>query len=338
MSSSDSRSDSRAALALKEALKTEGLRLGFQAVGIARTDQLSDEANRLKSWLQSGSHGTMAWMAGHFDKRTDPRKLVPGARTVISVLENYHQPAPPTDSAETGRISQYARGDDYHLVMRTRLRELLDWMDREMGGVSGRVFVDSAPVMDKAWAVRAGLGWIGKHSNVINQRIGSWFFIGELIVDVDILPDNPVSDLCGSCTRCIDACPTDAIVEPYVVDARKCISYLTIEHREDDIGKELLPDMGNWIFGCDICQDVCPWNKFATASSVAEYEARPGSLDTTLEEWSLLSEDDFDDRFRDSPVKRAKWSGFQRNVRIARTNAGPPNNERFSSSREEEKL
>jgi len=309
---------------LKRALAEHAAELGFQAVGVSSVERLDEEAERLRTWLSAGYHGTMAWMENHFEKRVDPGELVPGARSIISVIENYYHPDEHDARPETGKISRYAWGDDYHLVMRERLNALLEWLRAEAGPeagpVEGRVFVDSAPVMDKVWAARSGLGWIGKHTNLINQRIGSWFFIGELVVDLELEPDGPVPDLCGTCRRCIDACPTDAIVEPYVLEARRCISYLTIEHRADDIPDDLRKKSENWIFGCDICQEVCPWNKFARPSGREEYRPRPGTLDSTLETWSTLSEDAFRERFGKSPVKRAKWAGFSRNVRNASEN------------------
>ena len=306
---------------LSRDLKAEAVRLGFDACGISAADRLEPEADRLRAWLHGGMHGTMGWMANHFDKRTDPRVLVPGARSVVSVLQNYFHPVELCGDPGTGRISRYALGDDYHMVMKERLTLLLEWLDRHSGGVSGRVFVDSAPVMDKAWAARSGLGWIGKHSNLINRDLGSWFFIGEMIVDTELTPDGPTEDMCGSCTKCLDACPTGAITEEYVVDANRCISYLTIEHREDDIDGELASLMGNWIFGCDVCQDVCPWNKFRKDSHRPEYAPRPGTVGTALEDWRTMEEDVFRERFRDSPVKRSRWSGFMRNVRLASSNA-----------------
>jgi len=305
---------------LKRALKEEGLRLGFDAIGIARAERLSAEARRLETWLGDGMHGTMGWMERNVDKRVDPRELVPGARTVISVLENYYHAVEPPTSDRVARVSRYARGADYHTVIRKRLKSLLAWLDVEAGGVSGRVFVDSAPIMDKAWAARAGLGWIGKHTNLINRHIGSWFFIGELIVDVDLEPDSPVADMCGTCTRCIEACPTGAIVEPYRLDGRKCISYLTIEHHEDDIDPELQRLTGRWIFGCDVCQEVCPWNKFAKASDRHEYAPGPATADEVPETWLQLSESEFHDRFQESPIKRTGWHGLRRNARIAAEN------------------
>ncbi len=309
---------------LAGALKQEARRLGFDACGISRAGQLDDEARRLEQWLQHGRHGTMGWMADHFDKRIDPRRLVEGAQTVVSVLHNYYQPVAHSGRPEVGKISRYAWGDDYHEVMKEKLVELYAWLDTEAGGIAGRAFVDSAPVMDKAWARRSGLGWIGKHSNLINRSLGSFFFIGELIVDIPLEPDGPVPDHCGSCSRCIDACPTDAIYQPYTVDANRCIAYLTIEHRADDISPALQGQFDNWIFGCDICQDVCPWNKFKRPSNEPRYAPRDGIVDTTLQEWQELDLESFRTLFKKNPVKRAKFEGFIRNVRMAMQPGAPP--------------
>lgn len=306
---------------LTRALKQEAERLGFLACGVSAATHLAEEENRLASWLQSGFQGSMTWMERNREKRLDPRELVPGARSVISVLDNYFRPEKSSPDTRTGRISRYAWGDDYHDTIKSRLRELYSWLEERTDSLDGRVFVDSAPVLDKAWAARSGLGWIGKHSNLINPAFGSWFFIGEMIVSVDLDTDAPIAEHCGSCTKCIDACPTDAITQPFVVDGSRCISYLTIEHRDDDIRSELKEGMGNWIYGCDICQDVCPWNKFATDSGNDSYAPRPGTLDTDLDTWVMLSEEEFQARFRKSPIKRAKWAGFKRNVRIALENA-----------------
>jgi epoxyqueuosine reductase len=310
---------------LTRRLKKEALRAGFDACGISRADVLDPESERLQNWLNEGLHGTMRWMENHYSKRVDPRELVPGARSVVSVLQNYYQPVPLPDSPEMGKISRYALGEDYHEVMKIKLRGLFEWLRHETTHLNGRIFVDSAPVMDKAWAARAGLGWQGKHTNLINPELGSWFFIGEMIVDTDLVPDSPVSDMCGTCTRCIEACPTDAIVQPYVVDATRCISYLTIEHRADDIDDDLRALSGNWIFGCDICQDVCPWNKFQKPSGESAYEPGDGLLEIHLETWTSQSAEQFRDTFRDtfrkSPVKRTKWEGFSRNIRNALLNS-----------------
>jgi epoxyqueuosine reductase len=305
---------------LSAALKREAARLGFGACGIAEAGPLDEEARQLETWLRAGRHGTMLWMERNVEKRLDPRKLVPGARSVVSVLHDYRPAAEPRTDAGFGRISRYAWGDDYHEVMKERLAGLFDWLDREAGGAGGRVFVDSAPVMDKAWARRAGLGWIGKHTNLISRDRGSWFFLGEMIVDVPLAPDGPVSDHCGTCTRCTDACPTGAIDRPYELDAARCISYLTIEHRLDDIDPELARGMGNWIFGCDVCQEVCPWNSFSRAGAEPRYAPRDGMADTPLDAWEELDLEAFRVRFRHNPVKRTKYEGFRRNVRIAREN------------------
>lgn len=262
----------------------------------------------------------MGWMANHFEKRVDPRRLVDGATSVVSVLHNYYQPAEHAERESVGKISRYAWGDDYHDVMKEKLFALYNWLDERAGGISGRAFVDSAPVLDKAWAQRSGLGWVGKHSNLINRSTGSFFFIGELIVDVPLAYDGPVDDYCGSCTRCIDACPTDAIYRPYAVDANRCISYWTIEHRGDGIPEDLGREFGSWIFGCDICQDVCPWNKFKQSTKESRYTPRAGVTDTDLDDWLEIDLEEFRRRFRKSPIKRAKFEGFKRNVRIARDN------------------
>ncbi|MDZ4699647.1 MAG: tRNA epoxyqueuosine(34) reductase QueG [Rhodothermales bacterium] len=315
--------DTAAQQRLAGALKQEASRLGFDACGVSRAGPLDEEAARLEQWLHQGRHGTMGWMADHFDKRVDPRRLVDGARSVVSVLHNYYQPVAHSERSGVGKISRYAWGDDYHEVLKEKLVELFAWLDAEAGGIAGRAFVDSAPVMDKAWARRSGLGWMGKHANLINRSLGSFFFIGELIVDVPLEPDGPVPDHCGSCTRCIDACPTDAIYQPYAVDANRCIAYLTIEHRADDIPPALQRQIGDWIFGCDVCQDVCPWNKFKHPSREPRYAPRDGIVDTELQDWIELDIEAFRKRFGKNPVKRTKFEGFIRNVRMAIENNRP---------------
>ena len=303
---------------LAQTLKREAQRLGFDACGISKAEPLDEEAFRLEQWLLEGRHGTMDWMERNFDKRIDPTKLVDGAASVISVLHNYYQPIEPGDDPETGKISRYAWGDDYHDVMKEKLYLLYHWLEDEVGAeINGRAFVDSAPVMDKAWARRSGLGWQGKHTNLLNREMGSFFFLGELIVSVPLATDGPMPDYCGSCTRCIDACPTDAIYEPYAIDASRCISYLTIEHEADDVPEGLRPDVGNWIYGCDICQDVCPWNKFSEATDEPRYLPGDDVHDTDLREWAELNLDEFERRFADSAIPRATFEGFQRNVRNA---------------------
>lgn len=309
----------RTAEQLARELKTEAARLGFDACGVSRAERLDDEARHLEEWLLEGRHATMEWMERNFDKRTDPTKLVDGARSVVSVLHSYYQPVNRPDADDIGKISRYAWGDDYHDVMKEKLYELYNWMEERVGGISGRVFVDSAPVMDKAWARRSGLGWIGKHSNLLNRQMGSFFFIGEMIVDVELATDDPGIDYCGSCTRCIDACPTDAIYQPYVVDASRCISYQTIENRSDAIPEELHSQLEGWVFGCDICQDVCPWNKFKKATTESRYLPREGVVDTSLDRYEEMDVEEYRERFRKTPVKRAKYDGLLRNVAAAQS-------------------
>lgn len=309
--------------ALTRELKVEAERIGFDGCGVSKAVRMDEEACRLEQWLLGGRHATMGWMENHFEKRVDPRRLVDGAQSVISVIHNYYHPPTSRSDEPPGiaKISRYAWGDDYHLVMKEKLFALFHWLDERLGGVNGRVFVDSAPVLDKAWAQRSGLGWIGKHSNLLNRSHGSYFFIGELIVDAAFDYDDRAVDYCGSCTRCIDACPTDAIYQPYVVDANRCISYWTIEHRGNDIPSDLSTNFDGWIFGCDICQEVCPWNKYKKPSREPRYYPRPGVTDTDVKSWMELDLEEFRRRFRKSPVKRAKFEGFRRNVRIAVRNA-----------------
>ncbi len=302
---------------LAKSLKQEAARLGFDACGIARAQRLDEEAERLESWLANGRHASMAYMARNFEKRVDPRKLVPGAKRVITVLCSYWQDG--EHAAGAGKISRYAWGNDYHRVMKDRLYGLYAWLEEEVKTISGRAFVDSAPVMDKVWAQRSGLGWIAKNTNLIHPRIGSWVFIGTLIIDVPLTCDPPATyDHCGSCTRCIDACPTDAIYQPYAVDANRCISYWTIEHRGGSFPDDIVARQEDWIFGCDICQDVCPWNKFSRKTKEERFLPHQGMQDTPLEEWEELDLEAFRERFRGSAVKRAKYEGFMRNVRAAR--------------------
>ncbi|MEM6328051.1 MAG: tRNA epoxyqueuosine(34) reductase QueG [Bacteroidota bacterium] len=320
---------------LSRDLKAEAHRLGFALVGIARAERMDPEARRLEAWLEQGRHGgetgAMPWMANHFDKRIDPRELVPGARSVVSVAHTYLAPTPEPLTDEDalargiGKVSRYAWGDDYHDVLKTKLAELFDWLDRASGGAGGRAFVDSAPVMDKAWAQRAGIGWIGKNTNLLTRSHGSLVFLGELIVDVDLDADDPfAADHCGSCTRCLDACPTGALDAPYQIDATRCISYWTIEMRGSEWPPEaeaLAREFGPWVFGCDICQDVCPWTKFAQATTDTRFQAREASADRPLSEWTELDLAAFREAFRKSPVKRAKLEGWLRNVRNAQANA-----------------
>ncbi len=294
-------------------IKSEAKRLGFLSCGISKADFLEEEAPRLERWLKEGMHGEMQYMENHFDKRLDPRKLVPGARSVVSLLYNYY----PSQKQDPGtyKISKYAYGEDYHQVIKKKLRELLHFISTEIGDVHGRVFVDSAPVLDKAWAAKSGLGWMGKHTNLLTQQLGSFYFIAELIIDLDLETDHPVTDHCGSCTACIDACPTEAIVQPYVVDGSKCISYFTIELK-NEIPQDYHTQFDDWIFGCDVCQDVCPWNRFSKSHSEPLFDPNPEMLSMSKAEWQELTEDVFGQIFRHSAVKRTKFSGLKRNIRF----------------------
>ena len=296
-------------------VKSEAKRLGFDYCGISAAGFLEEEAPRLEQWLKSNMHGEMSYMNNHFDMRLDPRKLVPGAKSVISLLLNYYTDATQRDS-RAPKISKYAYGEDYHFVIKDKLHEMLNTLEEKIGrSIGGRAFVDSAPVMDKAWAKKSGLGWIGKNANLINKKSGSFFFIAELILDVELEYDQPIGDFCGTCTRCIDACPTDAIVNPHVVDGSKCISYFTIELKsaipESEKGK-----FQNYMFGCDICQDVCPWNRFSVPHAESRFNANEKLLSMTREEWTEITEDVFRELFRKSAVKRTKFEGLKRNIRF----------------------
>ncbi|GAB4024333.1 tRNA epoxyqueuosine(34) reductase QueG [Spirosoma gilvum] len=294
-------------------IKRKATEIGFDFCGVAKADFLEDEAPRLETWLKNGMHGQMHYMANHFDKRLDPRLLVDGAKSVITVLLNYYPEQRLSEGTDDLKLSKYAYGTDYHFVIKDKLKDLLTFIHDEIGEVNGRAFVDSAPVMDKAWAKRAGLGWVGKHTNLINREIGSFFFIGELILDLELEPDGPITDYCGTCTRCIDACPTDAIVGPYVVDGSKCISYFTIELKEA-IPEEVRGKFENWIFGCDICQDVCPWNRFARPHQTPAFDPHPGLASFSKTDWEEITEEIFREIFRRSAVKRTKLEGLKRNI------------------------
>jgi epoxyqueuosine reductase len=291
-------------------LKKHAQRLGFQYCGISKAEFLAEEAPRLEAWLKKGMHGEMAYMANHFDKRLDPRLLVPGARSVVSLLYNYHNPSP--QAAGAPKISQYAYGEDYHFVVRDKLRELLAVLQEEVGQVEGRVFVDSAPVLEKAWAAKSGTGWVGKHTNLITKQQGSYFFLAELIIDLELEADGPIKDYCGTCTRCIDACPTEAI-KPYEVDGSKCISYFTIELKSA-IPASQQGKFENWMFGCDICQEVCPWNRFSQRHQEARFEPHPDLLQLEAGDWRELTREVFNELFRKSAVKRTGFEGLKRNI------------------------
>ncbi len=308
---------------LTEKIRQKALEIGFDKVGFAPADALAEEGEQFREWLSRGYQGEMAWLEREPEKRTDPRALFPGARSVIAVALNYHTPHKHSDDRQTGKISRYAWGDDYHDVMREKLRTLLDWIIAEVPGSEGKICVDTAPIMDKAWAVRAGLGWLGKHSNVITTELGSWIFLGEVIVNFDVAYDaEPVADHCGTCTQCLDACPTGAIVEPYVVDSRKCISYATIELRHETLPSHIAGNLDGWLYGCDICQDVCPWNRFQEPTSESRFEPRNSETEISLEALAEMDHDAYVERFRKSAIKRTKLSGLKRNAAALASRAG----------------
>lgn len=279
--------------------------------GISKADFLEEEAPRLERWLNKNMHGQMSYMANHFDKRLDPRLLVDGAKSVISLTLNYFPEK--TQWTDAPKLSKYAYGEDYHFVIKRKLKDLIRFIEENIGEVNARGFVDSAPVLDKAWAARSGLGWIGKNANLITPQVGSFFFVAELITDLELITDGPITDHCGTCTACLDACPTEAIVEPYVVDGSKCISYFTIELK-DSIPSDMKGKFDDWMFGCDVCQDVCPWNRFSKPHSTTEFEPNPEILDFTKDDWNNLEEDTFRKVFKRSAVKRTKFSGLKRNI------------------------
>ena len=296
-------------------IKAESKRLGFLSCGISKAGFLEDEAPRLESWLNRNMNGQMSYMENHFDKRLNPTLLVDGAKSVISLLLNYY-PAE-LQNQDSYKISKYAYGQDYHHVIKEKLTELLHFIQTEIGEVSGRAFVDSAPVLDKAWAAKSGLGWIGKNSNLITQKIGSFYFIAELIVDLDLAYDTPTTDHCGSCTACIDSCPTEAIVAPYVVDGSKCISYFTIELK-DNLPQDMKGKFNDWMFGCDVCQDVCPWNRFSKPHNEPLFRATPEILSYSKSDWEEITNDTFQKVFKNSALKRTKYEGLLRNINFSK--------------------
>ena len=293
-------------------IRDEARRLGFEYTGISKAEQLNEEAKMLEKWLNNDYHGKMSYMANHFDKRIDPRKLVPNSKSVVTLLYNYHNPEKQADSTAP-KISQYAYGKDYHYVIKHKLKSLLHFIQDEIGEVDGRCFVDSAPVMERTWAERSGTGWIGKNSLLINKHSGSYFFLAELIIDLELEYDSPIKDYCGTCTRCIDACPTDAIIGDKVIDGSKCISYLTIELKEA-LPTEFQGKMDNWMFGCDVCQEVCPWNRFSKRHNEPAFEPHPDLLNMTKNDWEEITEEVFRKVFKKSAVKRTKYSGLKRNI------------------------
>jgi epoxyqueuosine reductase len=291
-------------------IKTEAKKLGFLSCGISKAEFLEDEAPRLERWLKDGKHGKMAYMENHFDKRLDPRLLVPDAKSIISLLFNYFTPLNQLDGAP--KISKYAYGKDYHHVIKDKLKQLFQIINNKIGEVSGRVFVDSAPVMEKSWAVRSGLGWQGKNTNLISKKAGSFFFIAELIVDLELEYDTPVTDHCGTCTACIDACPTEALT-PYHIDASKCISYLTIELK-DQIPTAFKNKMDDWAFGCDVCQDVCPWNRFSKQHNEPLFSPNSEVINYTKKNWEEITQETFNIIFKNSAIKRTGFKGLKRNI------------------------
>ena len=295
-------------------IKAEAKRLGFLSCGISKAEFLEEEAPQLERWLHNSMHGNMHYMENHFDKRLDPTLLVEGSKSVISLTYNYYTDAVQQD-ADAPKISKYAYGVDYHYVIKDKLNQLLEYIKNEIGDIHGRTFVDSAPIMEKAWAKKSGLGWIGKHSNLITQKVGSYYFIAELIVDLDLEVDHAVTDHCGSCTACIDACPTQAITEPYKVDGSKCISYFTIELKEN-IPSEMKGQLDHWMFGCDVCQEVCPWNRFSKNHSEPLFNPNPKLLSMSKKDWEEITQETFNKVFKKSAVKRTKYVGLKRNVRF----------------------
>jgi epoxyqueuosine reductase len=298
-------------------IKQEAKRLKFDYCGISKAEFLNKQAPQLEKWLKEKKHGQMQYMENYFDMRLDPRLLVPEAKSVVSLLYNYYPQQ--VQNSEAPKLSKYAYGVDYHEVIKTKLHEFLVAIKQKIGNINGRAFVDSAPVMEKVWAEKSGLGWVGKNSNLITKQHGSFFFIAELIIDVELEYDAAIKDYCGTCTRCIDACPTDAISQPYVVDGSKCISYLTIELKEE-IPELFKGKMDNWVFGCDVCQDVCPWNRFSTPSSEPLFTNHNNLLNFTELEWHELTEDTFNVLFKHSAVKRTKYKGLKRNLKFIKTN------------------
>lgn len=298
--------------AYKLSIKQKAQELGFFHCGFSMSGFLKEEAPKLEQWLKEGRHGKMHYMENHFDERLDPSKLVVGSKSVISLLLNYFPEASQREGVP--KISKYAYGEDYHTVIKSKLKALFQWMKDEIGDIEGRVFVDSAPVMDKAWARKSGLGWIGKNTNLINPKEGSFFFIAELITNLEFTADGPIKDYCGTCTKCIDACPTEALSAPYQIDAKKCISYLTIELKDQMLPNEFQGKMDSWAFGCDICQDVCPWNRFSKVHQEERFKPAFEWLDMNATDWEDLSREVYGELFKNSAIKRTRYEGLVRNL------------------------
>ena len=311
----ESRIESTHRAEISRRIKFRGIEEGFDKIGIVTAGVLFPERERLEEWLRRGYHASMSWMERDPEKRTDPKALFPAAKSAIVVALNYYTPHQHQNDDKTGKISRYAWGDDYHDVVGEKLKSLLAWIRQEWPGTDGKICVDIQPMMDKAWAVRAGLGWIGKHSNLITREMGSWVFIGEILLNLELDYDiDAVPDHCGTCTLCIDACPTAAISEPYVVDSNLCISHATIELRDEKLPDAVAENLDGWIYGCDICQDVCPWNRFEQPTDIARFEPRPGNVNPQLTDIASLTHEDYVRRFRRSAIKRAKLSGLHRNA------------------------
>ena len=296
-------------------IKNKAIDLGFISCGISKSGFLQDEIERFENWLKNNYHGKMSYMERNFDKRLDTTKLVEGSKSIISLLYNYY-PSKKLNDQNNFKISKYAYGKDYHFIIKNKLKTLLNEMRNDIGDIDGRVFVDSAPILERAWAKKSGLGWIGKNTNLISKKTGSFFFIAEIIVDLELNYDNETKDYCGSCTACLDACPTDALYEPYKIDASKCISYFTIELKEQ-FSKELKKDFNDWIFGCDICQDVCPWNKFSKPNNEPLLKPHEDLSEYSKKDWIEMTDEVFKVVFKESPLKRAKFEGLKRNINYA---------------------
>lgn len=306
-------------MTITEQIRKKAIELGFSKIGFAKAEPLGQEGVRLHEWLNRGFHASMNWMEKNTDKRTDPGAIVPNARSVISLAVNYYTSLQHSPNPKTGKISRYAWGDDYHIHVTKRIHLLFESIKQIDPEADGRYYVDTGPVMEKVWAQRAGIGWQGKHTNLITKEFGSWVFLGEIITTLPLEYDAPMEDFCGSCTACIEACPTHAIDEPYVLDSNKCISYLTIEHRgniDDTLGK----DFNNWLYGCDICQDVCPWNKFQQTTDQPEYFPREFNKAPSIEEITEITQEEFSHRFKNSPIKRTKRDGLKRNAEVISNN------------------
>ncbi len=304
-----------------EQIKRKAREIGFHKIGIVRAEPLAGGREQLEEWLARGYHAEMRWMEREPEKRADPKLLFPAAESMIVVALNYYTPHEHEENSDKGKISRYAWGDDYHDVLKDKLRELLDWIKAEKPDAEGKICVDTAPIMDKAWAVRAGIGWLGKHSNVITKEFGSWIFIGELLLDLELAYDGEtVDNHCGNCTACLDACPTNAIVAPYVVDSKSCISYATIELRSAELPAEIAENLNGWLYGCDICQDVCPWNRFEKPTAETRFEPRKDNISPDLDTIISLSHEEYVEKFRRSAMKRTKLNGLKRNAEALKQN------------------